>query len=219
MVTSIQGSGISAVANNTTLSKETEASGGDFETFLRMLTTQLQNQDPLNPMESSEFAVQLATFSGVEQQAKTNDLLTQMLTNSTGGDLGQLSQWIGREVRTTAPVWYDGAPLTLQVEPESQADEVRLIVLDAQGRELSRESIGTGSGEVDWQGLKTDGSAMPEGLYQFRIESLRDDEVLARGDVPAYSKVTGAELTPDGAVLVLEGGNPVAVSEVTALRQ
>ena len=47
----------------------------DFETFLRMLTVQMQNQDPLNPIQSSDFAVQLATFSGVEQQVRTNDLL------------------------------------------------------------------------------------------------------------------------------------------------
>ena len=45
-------------------------SGGDFQTFLKMLTTQIKNQDPLNPMEGSDFAVQLATFSGVEQQVQ-----------------------------------------------------------------------------------------------------------------------------------------------------
>jgi flagellar basal-body rod modification protein FlgD len=47
----------------------------DFETFLKMLTVQMQNQDPLNPVDSSDYATQLATFSGVEQQVQTNDLL------------------------------------------------------------------------------------------------------------------------------------------------
>ena len=54
-------------------------SGTDFDTFLKMLTSQLKNQNPLNPMEGTEFAVQLATFSGVEQQAQTNKLLAQMV--------------------------------------------------------------------------------------------------------------------------------------------
>jgi flagellar basal-body rod modification protein FlgD len=67
--------------NQTTRSK---ALTSDFETFLRMLTVQMKNQDPLNPIESSDFAVQLATFSGVEQQVKTNDLLTK-LADSFGG--------------------------------------------------------------------------------------------------------------------------------------
>ena len=55
----------------------------DFETFLKMLTTQMQNQDPLNPIESSDYAVQLATFSGVEQQVRTNQLLAD-LANQMG---------------------------------------------------------------------------------------------------------------------------------------
>lgn len=59
--------------------------GGDFETFLKMLTTQIRNQDPLNPMEGSDFAVQLATFSGVEQQVQTNDLL-QKMTDQLGAE-------------------------------------------------------------------------------------------------------------------------------------
>ena len=50
----------------------------DFETFLKMLTAQMENQDPLNPMDSADYAVQLATFSSVEQQVLTNDLLQAM---------------------------------------------------------------------------------------------------------------------------------------------
>lgn len=53
-------------------SKTAAFASSDFETFLKMLTTQIKNQDPLNPMEGTEFAVQLATFSGVEQQVMTN---------------------------------------------------------------------------------------------------------------------------------------------------
>ena len=58
----------------------------DFTMFLKLLTTQLKNQDPLNPTDSSQFAVQLATFSGVEQQTKTNTLLS-----SIESQLGQSS--------------------------------------------------------------------------------------------------------------------------------
>lgn len=54
------------------------AIASDFETFLRMLTTQLENQDPLEPVASQDLAVQLATFSGVEQQTQTNSLLEDL---------------------------------------------------------------------------------------------------------------------------------------------
>lgn len=128
-----------------------------------------------------------------------------MLTSSTGGTLGQLSDWIGREVRTTAPVWFSGDPLTLDIRPTSGADAVNLVALDSKGKEVYRESIGTGSGELDWQGTDADGKALGDGLYHFRLGSVKDDKVIGMTDVPAYSKVTGAELVDDSGMLVLSG--------------
>lgn len=221
MVTSITSAAAAASSSgaSATSASVSGSNGGDFETFLRMLTTQLQNQDPLSPMESTDFAVQLATFSGVEQQARTNSLLTEMMSDASGGGLGQLSGWIGRDVRTTAPVQFSGEPLTLQIEPMEGADDATLVTLDAQGREVSRESIGTGSGEVDWQGLDADGNAIADGLYHFRLESSKDGSVIGTSDVASYSRVTGLERTATGAVLILQGGTAVSVDEVTALRE
>lgn len=71
---------------------ETAEYANQFEVFLKMLTTQIKNQDPLNPMENTEFAVQLATFTGVEQQVQTNLLLTQLLQVANGGERAQVSQ-------------------------------------------------------------------------------------------------------------------------------
>ncbi|CQR84494.1 flagellar hook capping FlgD N-terminal domain-containing protein [Paracoccus aminovorans] len=195
------------------------AATSQFETFLKMLTTQIKNQDPLNPMEGTEFAVQLATFSGVEQQVQTNQLLAQLLQGSNGGELGQLSNWIGREVRTSAPVWFDHSPLTLQIDSLADADKVALVTLDAQGNEVLREDIGTGSGEVDWQGKRANGDLLPEGLYSFRLEATKDGKVISTRDVEAYSRVSGVEMTKDGARLILAGGGWATVDEVTALRE
>lgn len=191
--------------------------GGDFETFLKMLTTQIRNQDPLNPMEGSDFAVQLATFSGVEQQVRTNQLLETLAGGQLGG-LGPLADWIGKEVRTTAPVGFDGSPLTLDIRPEAAADRVELVTLDSSGREVLRESIGAGTGEVDWAG-RTDSGPLAEGLYSFRLVSYRGTEVLGTAAVGAYARVTGAELTAEGVRLSLPGGASALESEVDALRE
>ena len=207
----------SATTTGTTGTKGT-TSATDYETFLRMLTTQIQNQDPLNPMESSDFAVQLATFSGVEQQVRTNDLLSTLVEGASGGQLGELSGWIGRQVRTTSPVCYSGEPLTLAIEPEAGADDATLVTLDAQGREIARERIGSGSGEVDWQGRDGAGQPLASGLYHFRLESLREGEVVATSDVPAWTTVTGAELSSTGPLLLLPGDNSLPVDQVTAIR-
>lgn len=191
--------------------------GGDFETFLKMLTTQIRNQDPLNPMEGSDFAVQLATFSGVEQQVRTNQLL-ELLAGGQLGGLGSLADWIGKEVRTTAPVAWDGDPITLDIQPEAGADKVELVTLDPNGREVLRESIGLAAGEVDWAGSTT-GGPLADGIYSFKLVSHRGNEVLGTTAVGAYARVTGAELTADGVRLSLPGGATALESEVTALRE
>ncbi|WP_198590185.1 flagellar hook capping FlgD N-terminal domain-containing protein [Paracoccus zhejiangensis] len=191
---------------------------GDFQTFLRMLTAQLKNQDPMNPMQGSDFAVQLATFSGVEQQAQTNKLLTQ-LTQQMGGGLGQLSDWLGREVRVAGPVWFGEKPLTLDVAPDPRADSVQLVVLTANGRELSREEIGAGRGQVDWFGRDALEAKLPDGLYQFRVESRQDGTLIGQDEVGAYSRVVEAELVPGGVQLVLEGGVTAGSDQIEAVRE
>ncbi|MDS9466063.1 flagellar hook capping FlgD N-terminal domain-containing protein [Paracoccus sp. MBLB3053] len=218
MVNAISDISASSSTSSSPASTQTASIGGDYLTFLRMLTTQLQNQDPLNPMEGSEFAVQLATFSGVEQQVRTNELLAQ-LVEGTGGTLSQLADWIGREIRTTSEVWFDQDPLTLVIEPEDEAESVTLVTLDSQGREVRREEIGTGSGEVDWLGRDANGEPLPSGSYRFRLECLRDGELIGIKDVGVYARVTGAEIGSAGPRLILEGNLAVGVDEVTALRE
>ncbi len=89
------------------------AIASDFETFLKMMTTQLKNQDPLNPIDSADYSVQLATFSGVEQQAKTNQLLEAMRGELGMMGMSQMASWVGREARVAAPVLVTGGPSVL----------------------------------------------------------------------------------------------------------
>ncbi|TJZ92486.1 flagellar basal body rod modification protein [Paracoccus gahaiensis] len=188
--------------------------GADFQTFLTMLTAQLKNQDPLNPMQGTDFAIQLATFAGVEQQALSNRFLEQMAGQAGGSGI---AAWIGKEARTTAPVWFGEAPLTLDIAPHEQADSVQLVTRDAGGREVAREEIGPGKGQIDWRGLDPKGAKLPDGLYGFTLESRRGDELLADTRVGAYARIVEAEFG-NGGRLVFEGGSSAPASEVTALR-
>nr|WP_207100586.1 flagellar hook capping FlgD N-terminal domain-containing protein [Paracoccus shandongensis] len=211
------GSSTAATAATTTATAASAADSTNYDTFLKMLTTQLQNQDPLNPMEGTDFAVQLATFSGVEQQAQTNKLLELMIMQE-GGSLGQVADWIGKEVRTTAPVWFGDEPLTLDIAPHSTADSVTLVVLNESGREVSREEIGTGEGQIDWLGRDKAGEKLPDGRYSFVIESSRAGEVISKDAVGAYVRVAEAEIGPRGIELIFEGGGSALASEIDALR-
>ncbi|MDO5659232.1 MAG: flagellar hook capping FlgD N-terminal domain-containing protein [Paracoccus sp. (in: a-proteobacteria)] len=192
--------------------------GGDFDTFLRMLTTQIRYQDPLNPMDGADFAVQLATFSGVEQQVQTNSLL-QAMAAQQGGSLADFSGWIGQEVRVTAPVQFSDQPLTLDLRPDPSADQAVLLTLDQYGRVVTREQVGTASGAVEWFGRDAAGNRLPPGLYSFRLENIRDGAPISERPVAAYGVVD--EIEHDGGTvrLVLEGGASVAADTVQAVRR
>jgi len=218
MVSAIGSSTAATGAATTATSSAGSAGSANYNTFLKMLTTQLKHQDPLNPMEGTDFAVQLATFSGVEQQAQTNTLLEYMIAQA-GGSLGQLADWIGKEVRTTEPVWFGDEALTLDVAPDSRADSVTLVVLNESGREVSREEIGLGEGQIDWFGRDEAGKKLADGRYSFVIESSRAGEVISEDAVGAYVRVTEAEVGARGVELIFKGGGSALASEIKALRE
>ncbi|MEM9971552.1 MAG: flagellar hook capping FlgD N-terminal domain-containing protein [Pseudomonadota bacterium] len=195
-----------------------DALTSDFETFLRMLTTQMENQDPLNPIESSDFAVQLATFSGVEQQIRTNDLLESLGTGLGASGLGQLAGWVGMEARVSAPASFTGAPLTLAPEADSGADGAFLVVKSASGQVVSREALPLDAETVVWAGVGDSGTPLPDGTYTFEVESLSRGEVMSTKPVDHYALINEARLSDDGVNVVLSGGAIVPSSEVKALR-
>lgn len=192
----------------------------DFDTFLRLLTTQIRHQDPLNPMESTEFATQLATFSGVEQQVRTNDLLSGLLARQGESDLARLAGWVGMEARSTAPVHLDGAPVTLDIAAPPGADHAELVVIDPHGVEVGRLPVSTQAGIIEWTGTTTRGASLPHGDYQLMLESSAAGEILALEPVEHYARVTEAHLRPGGeVVLILAGGTTATTAEITGVRQ
>lgn len=194
------------------------ALASDFDTFLRMLTTQMQNQDPLNPLESTDFAVQLATFSGVEQQVRTNTLLSSLATRFDLVGMAQMSGLVGQEALVTAPVHFDGSPVTIRPEVARNADSAVLTVRDAAGNLVSRETIPLGDAPYRWLGGDASGNPLPQGLYTLAIESQRDGQVTGTSPAPAYARITEVRRDGDGLILQLQGGVQVPADQVRGFR-
>jgi flagellar basal-body rod modification protein FlgD len=191
----------------------------DFNTFLRMLTTQIKNQDPTNPMESADFAVQLATFSGVEQQVKTNDMLSQLSSQFGVMGMSQLAAWVGQEARAPSPVYLGNSDVTLTYASATGADRAVLSVRDANGNVVGREDVPLGNGPHQWTGFDLKGAPLPNGKYTLTLESYQGERKLGEATpVEAYSRIQEARSGPTGTVLVLEGGIEVPATSVTALR-
>lgn len=199
--------------------KKSAAISSDFETFLKMLTVQMRNQDPLNPVEGADYAVQLATFSGVEQQVKTNDLLTALGGKMQSDGLAALANWIGREVPAATPINFDGTPRSLVIDAPAKADAIQIEVRDATGTIVQRMQAPSGTQSLQWTGTTPDGSAMPNGKYSFTTVALSGGEPTQSKATPVYQRVTEVSAGTDGGSLTLASGHTVAVSSVTSLRE
>ena len=192
----------------------------DFETFIKMLTTQMQNQDPLNPIESADFAVQLATFSSVEQQVKTNDLLTSLADRVSGLGVAQLSGWVGMTARANMPVAFDGiTPVSLNVEAAAQADRAELVVRNSSGDVLMRNTVPAESGALDWTGTDETGAPLPAGTYSISMESFKGAELLETNDVEVHDRIVEARNEGGQTILVMSGGQEIASDDIIGLRE
>lgn len=190
----------------------------DFEVFLQMLTAQMQYQDPLNPIDSTDYSTQLATFSGVEQAVLTNDLLKSLGVQMSAGGLADMAALVGKEARVAAPAYFDGQPVTLYPKSTVLADSAQILVRNEAGDEVQRLAISPAAESAIWAGVGPDGAPMPAGLYSFEVISTTNAQVIAQTPVEVYSKVTEVRLEGANTILVLRGGASVAIADVTALR-
>ncbi|MBV7407964.1 flagellar hook capping FlgD N-terminal domain-containing protein [Maritimibacter sp. DP1N21-5] len=190
----------------------------DFETFLKMLTVQMENQDPLNPIESSDYAVQLATFSGVEQQVRTNDLLKEVQAQLGVLSMSDLVGWVGMEARATTSAYFQLAPVDLALAPASGATSAFVVVRDAAGQQVDWFEVSVAEESTQWAGLGPTGTLMPEGDYSFHLQSYNVDGLMTEAQMAVYSEVVEAKVEGGQTILILASGDEIAATDVDALR-
>lgn len=191
----------------------------DFDTFLKLLTTQIRNQDPLNPVSAEDFATQLATFSGVEQQVRGNTLLEGIAARLGGSEITALAAWVGLEVRAPASTQFTGAPVTVHLPPHEGAEAAQLAVFDAAGNRVETLALPPGADTTLWPGSTATGAPAPEGFYRFELEMLSGGKVVASLPAEVFTPVREARTGPEGAFLVLAGGETLAPAQVSSLRR
>ncbi|QDI77465.1 MULTISPECIES: flagellar hook capping FlgD N-terminal domain-containing protein [Leisingera] len=200
-------------------SQKTSGLTSDFETFVKMLTAQATNQDPLEPLDSTEYAAQLAQFSMVEQQTKSNTLLEGLQSQLGLANMAALSGWVGMEARGVAPGYFDGSSeITIAPNPAAAADSVTLVVQDTKGSEVQRVTLPVSAEPYQWTGLDEDGNPLEAGEYKFVIESRKGDELLLQEYAEIYFKVNETRMQGGDVGLITEGGSVVLASSVSALR-
>lgn len=200
------------------LAVSSKAKASDYETFLQMLTTQLENQDPTDPSDADELAVQLATFSAVEQQTYTNELLNDLIAQTSVRELADLGTWVGKDVLASGPVSFDGVPVELTVSVPALAERAELVVYRGNGGEVQRLPIDTATQKITWAGMGANGAPLPKDTYWFEVEATSAGQPLKSETVSAYREVSEVRIGAENRVLLTSSGDEIDVSDVVALR-
>lgn len=141
--------------------------------FLKLLVTQLKNQDPLKPMDNTAFVAELAQFSQLDQSTKQVQLLEKSIAQQTDSMQYTLLPMIGRNAQVEGSlIDLNNGPATLTYALEREATTVRVTVQDAQGKAIRILDLGTqsaGKQEVQWDGRNQNGQLMPNGTYQYKV--------------------------------------------------
>ncbi|NTV14045.1 MAG: flagellar hook assembly protein FlgD [Desulfobulbaceae bacterium] len=183
------------------------------EDFLKLLVAQLQNQDPLNPSDPTEFTAQLAQFSSLEQLFSVNSSLAQMAEASNNSqDLERLSSFalIGRQVEMQGPAFnFATAPVNFGYTLDSSATAMSVKILNASDQVvavLPQASKTAGSHEYSWDGTKINGDKAAPGAYHLVIERT-DKGVVTKVASRITGVVDGVDLGASGSVLTTSVGD------------
>ena len=202
-----------------TQSAATQQLTGNFDTFLQLLTTQLQNQDPLNPMDSNQFTQQLVEFSQVEQQINTNTNL-QSLISLTGANAGAGAvSYLGKDVTITNgnAALADGAA-TWNYTLGANSASTQLTVTNSAGQAVYTGSGSTSSGSntFNWNGQDNNGNQLPDGTYTLSVSATGSDGSAVQSSVSSSGVVTEVAFQ-NGLPVLMIGSMVVPLSQVTSV--
>lgn len=184
--------------------------GGDMQTFLTMLTTQLRNQDPTQPLDPNEFTAQLSQFAAVEQQIAVNQHLDSLISLQRSANMLGASQLVGRTVEMDASslALRAGQAQALRLPAaEGQLRQARITISDGTGQVVREVVAALGSATTDWQwdGRDANGRAVADGSYRVAAVGL-DAAGTQRGTITPGVSGTVTKIARQGEVAMLSIG-------------
>ncbi len=192
----------SAAAAATGSTKSLKQLTSNFDTFLNLLTTQLKNQDPLEPMDSNEFTQQLVQFSQVEQQINANQNLESLISLTKGSIASDAVSYLGKTLTLTDGMasLANGAA-TWAYSLNDDADKVRLMVLNEKGKPVYAGNGETAAGAhaFNWNGEDNLGNKVPAGAYMLKV-------IATNGEAPIGSQVMSQGIVSE---VDLTGNEPI----------
>jgi flagellar basal-body rod modification protein FlgD len=213
--------GVAATGNTSAMAASRATIADNFDTFLSILTTQLRNQNPLDPMDTNQFTQQLVQFTGVEQQLKTNDFLETLMLSAQNTAKSEAVSYIGKEVTSSGKTGEltDTSAVFWAYSADSSASNATVTIKDSSGQVVYTESgpIAAGPGTFRWDGKGSDGNMKPNGVYTIDIKGNDSSGQPVKIGTASIGVVTAVDFTGDVPVLTV-GSRRVSIVDVTDVR-
>jgi len=209
-------------AANDALTAKTGSSGMGQKDFLTLFTTQLKNQDPLDPVKNEAFVAQLAQFSQLEATTGMATSLGDFVTSQAGQQITSSSNLIGKKVSVVdGPAQLTaGTPVEGVINLPTGADGVKFQVFDSKGILVNTQVLGAqtvGDLKWAWNGADDAGNALPDGVYSFKATAVSQGKSTTPS-VSTMASVVGVSQASDKTVLLqILGGKTMKLADVTRI--
>lgn len=214
---------LTSSGTTTTTEEEDDGSTINQDEFLEILVTQLEYQDPLNPMDTEQFTSQLTDFSMLEQQIETNEILGG-ITDTLGVTVqSSILNYIGKEVVTSDNlITVDGDDISDVSVTLSDDANVQMLVYNSDGdvvRQINCGDLDAGIHDISWDGTDENGDAVDDGDYIYLVSALDDSGSSVDMITAETGIVSGVYYDSDSGTTYLEvGGNAVSLDSVTEIK-
>jgi len=181
----------------------------NFTTFLQLLTTQLKNQNPLDPLDTNQFTQQLVEFAQVEQQMKSNDQLSSLVSLEKSAQATTALAYVGATVvvdGSTAQLTNSTANWSLNVSKPSTAT---VTIKDSTGQNVytGTVAVNPGTHNFTWNGRGNDGRVWPDGAYTLTATAVDANQQSVAISTEVQAVVDSVDLTQDTPQLSINGQN------------
>ena len=199
-------------------SKTASSNAMDQKAFLTLFTTQLKNQNPLDPMKNENFVAQLAQFSQLEATTNMASTLKSYVDSTSGERMMASASLIGKKVAVpgAAATLSNGQAINASIQLDQGADGLTVDVLDSKGnvvRTAQYSAQAAGTLALTWDGLDSAGNALPDGSYTFRAKAVVQGKNVSP-DVAVYATVQSVLQTGTDLQLQVAGGQSISLSSV-----
>jgi flagellar basal-body rod modification protein FlgD len=192
---------------------------GNFQSFLTLLTTQLQNQNPLSPLDTNQFTQQLVEFAGVQQQLNTNDSLATLVSLQQTAQSTQALGFVGKTAvvnGSTAALSNSAATWELSVP---SASDVNITIASSTGQTVFSGTYSVAAGDNQpfvWNGQGNDGTQWPDGNYTMTATAKDSANNSVAVTTQIQGVVTSVDLTQSPPLLTI-GGKTYTVSQIQSI--